>query len=285
MLILRATAKLLARAKPDLDKNPPASTGLLGDWYANLLYVDRQQLILAVSAKTLLPVVIPAKEIRTLPTRLPTALGEVLAGLQVPSAVIETELRHMAEHRYAKTASRTVLGVMNDYLRMLPSYADPGRPLLDVALHLAEAPMRPLKMESPDHETQKLFGCATRRTHGWVAAAAAAEEAAARPSGPPPKPRFLPFLSSISGDLPSKGSPDVDLAPSRVGALSPKPTREDRARVAQKLLEAESTYYQALRRHRDEHSDESRIALAGAERALRALEDWAAQVSREEVFH
>ena len=84
MFTLRAIAKLLARPKPDLDENSPKSTGLLGDWYATLLYVDRKPLILAVSAKTLLPVVLPAKEIRTLPVRLPLAVGEALAALEIP---------------------------------------------------------------------------------------------------------------------------------------------------------------------------------------------------------
>jgi hypothetical protein len=231
-----------------------------------------------VSSTTLLPVVLQAKEIKTLPERLPAALGEVLAALHIPGLAIDSELRHMTEHRYAKTANRTILGVMNDYMRMLPSYADPGRPLLDIALHLAEAPMGPIGGESPDYETQRVFGLAVRRTHGWVAAAAAAAPA---PVAAPTKPRVLPFLSSLAHDLELKGSPDVNSAT----ALAPKPTRETRERVARKLLEAETEYYDALRRHRDERSEESREALASAERALKALEAWAAQVSREEVFH
>ena len=110
MFILRATAKLLARAKPELAPDPGDSTGLLGDWYAYLLYVDRRQLILAVSAKTFLPVIIPAREIGTLPVRLPASIGEVLTALEIPAPGIALELTHMKEHRYAKTASRTVLG-------------------------------------------------------------------------------------------------------------------------------------------------------------------------------
>ena len=56
VLTIRATTRLLKRAKIQPDPAPPASTGKLGDWYGNLLIVRPAQLVLCVSERTLLPV-------------------------------------------------------------------------------------------------------------------------------------------------------------------------------------------------------------------------------------
>lgn len=64
-----------------------------------------------------------------------------------------------------------------------------------------------------------------------------------------------------------------------------KPTKEDRERVAKKLLDAETAYYDALRLHREQHTEETRVALAEAQKALAAIENWAVQVGREEVVN
>lgn len=45
--------------------SPP--TTALGDWYANILFLRPQQLVLCVSERTLLPVVISGKEFESLP--------------------------------------------------------------------------------------------------------------------------------------------------------------------------------------------------------------------------
>jgi hypothetical protein len=62
----------------------PCSSGSLGDWYANLLYIDRQQFILAVSEKTLLPLLISAKDAKLFPQRLRESLAESLDALKHP---------------------------------------------------------------------------------------------------------------------------------------------------------------------------------------------------------
>ena len=62
-------------------------------------------------------------------------------------------------------------------------------------------------------------------------------------------------------------------------------TREDRERVAGKLFVAETCYYEALRRHRELRSEETRVALAEAQKALVAIENWAVQVGREEIVN
>jgi hypothetical protein len=56
----------------------------LGDWYGNLFSVIRQQFALFTSERSLLSVVLPAKEIRPLPGALTDALRRLLSDLEVP---------------------------------------------------------------------------------------------------------------------------------------------------------------------------------------------------------
>lgn len=71
MVVIRCTKKLLDRIKPT-SIAPVDTTGsnLLGDWYATLLIVHRTWLIVAISEKTLLPVVIPAAPFKAMAPRL-----------------------------------------------------------------------------------------------------------------------------------------------------------------------------------------------------------------------
>ncbi len=149
MFTLRCTAKLLKRLKISADPTPPRSTTKLGDWYANLLYVDRQQLILCVSEVTLLPVLLRARGDRPLAARLPSAVGEMLTALGIPERTVREETAEMNEVTIAATASRSVLGSMNDFVYLFDGYWDPDETLLRIALRIAEAPCRPLKMERP----------------------------------------------------------------------------------------------------------------------------------------
>jgi hypothetical protein len=155
---LRATVKLLKRMNAAPDPSPPLSTGLLGDWYANLLVVRPAHLVLCVSEWTLLPVLVPAKDIGGLPERLALAVGAMLRAIGVPELEVLRELRHMVEWRIAKTASRQVLGTMNDFAWMAEVDPRETMSLLDRALLLAECPCKPIGMLDPRRATLALFG-------------------------------------------------------------------------------------------------------------------------------
>ena len=155
MVVLRCTRKLLRWLREKPVEDAAASSTLLGDWYANLLWVYRKPLILAVSARTLLPVLIPARDSGALAPRLAAALGEVLGALGVPLQQLEEEQRQMAKIVFAQTNSRTILGTMNDFDRMLDPAA--GQSLTSAALELAEGPCGPIAMESPNRATVNLF--------------------------------------------------------------------------------------------------------------------------------
>jgi hypothetical protein len=164
VFVLRCTRKLLRRmGLPALSKyEVPKSTTRLGDWTANLLVVGRQQIVLAVSNVTLLPVLLPAAPFKSLPSRLPEAVGHVLDALRIDPHKIAAEISAMNECLVAPTNDRRVLGTMNDFDRMLDAYLD-GRSLLGVALHLADAPCGPIGMASPNDETMKVLSAPVLR--------------------------------------------------------------------------------------------------------------------------
>jgi hypothetical protein len=159
MFTLRCTAKLRKRlgATEDVSSTPPSTR--LGDWYAHLLFT-RPQLVLCVSERTLLPVLVPARDGELLVRRLRDAVGEMLVGLGIADATIESERDAMMDAVIGKTLSRQVLGSMNDFVRMLDSYRGAGS-LLEVSLRLAETPCGPLRMNRPREETIRIFALPT----------------------------------------------------------------------------------------------------------------------------
>src|SRR5439155_5789679 len=112
-----------------------------------------------VSERTLLPVLIPARDTGRLVPRLREAVGQMLRELGVADAAVAAEKAAMLDAAIGKTTSRQLLGSLNDFVRMLGSYRGAGT-LLDVSLRLAETPCGPLRMNSPREDTIRAFGAA-----------------------------------------------------------------------------------------------------------------------------
>lgn len=154
---LRCTGKLLARLGPVTEVAREEPTTVLGDWYGTLIHAPKMQLVLLVSARTLLPVMVPAREARTMVERFPLALARVLAELRVAPSAIDREMQAMVGPQIGKTASRQVLGSMNDFRQMMMAHPWPPRSLTTLSLELAEAPCGPIGMRSPDDLTRELL--------------------------------------------------------------------------------------------------------------------------------
>jgi len=154
---LRCTAKVLTRLKVSPAAVPLEPSTRLGDWYANLLFTRPAHLVLCVSERTLLPVLVPARELETLPSRLRRLACEALEAIGVPDHAVHLEESAMADVAIGRTASRRVLGSMNDFAWMADGYLDGRTSLLDVSLRLAETPCGPLEMNSPRRATLALF--------------------------------------------------------------------------------------------------------------------------------
>jgi hypothetical protein len=160
VLIVRATKKLLDRiGPPDLGEGEQSTT-LLGQWYATALFWN-PQVALLVNEPTLLPVLMPLAPAATLLDRFPQQAATVLATHGTPNAIIEQELQQMREHRRAKTASRSVVGIMNEFTHLAETFRDraPAPDLLALATRLAATPCSPLysKHVRPDRELHALL--------------------------------------------------------------------------------------------------------------------------------
>jgi len=114
MVTLRCTQKLLRRlgVPPAIETSPP--TTVLGDWYANLLHTRPQQLVLCMNERTLLAVLVPARESKSLGVRFREAVVTHLSRLGVPPAAVEAEARAMSDLAFGPTASRKILGCLRE---------------------------------------------------------------------------------------------------------------------------------------------------------------------------
>jgi hypothetical protein len=161
VLIVRATKKLLDRVGPPTLGEGECGTTLLGSWYATALFW-KPQVVLLVNEATLLPVLMPLAPAATVLARIGEQIGAVLAGYGAPAAILAQEQRRMREGRIAKTANRSVVGVMNEFARLAEFYRDdnPRQDLAGLAARLATTPCGPLysRNVSPDRELAALLG-------------------------------------------------------------------------------------------------------------------------------
>ena len=114
MVALRCTAKLLARIGPPQEPSAPTTTRL-GDWYGAPLSLGHKRLILLISEHSRLPVLMAARDTKHLAANFPDALAAVLWGLGIDAAAIRCEVAETREAVIAKTASRSLLGTLNDF--------------------------------------------------------------------------------------------------------------------------------------------------------------------------
>ncbi len=159
MLIIRCTAKLLARIAPPQEPTVPSRT-ILGDWYAVPLNIGSRRYVLLISERSRLPVLMAGRDLKHLADNFPDALAAVLWGLGIDAAVIRREVQASREALIATTNSRSHLGTLNDFSFML-KWQLPDRPDLDLvqaALELSHTPVGPLRpLSFPDKVTRLLL--------------------------------------------------------------------------------------------------------------------------------
>ncbi|NHZ71204.1 MAG: hypothetical protein GWP18_06140 [Proteobacteria bacterium] len=155
MFSIHATKKLLERVKRPVLPAVSEPAAILGNWYANVLFW-KPQVALLVNERTLLPVLMPLAPAATLAERFPGAFQRVLEALGVTPAFVEVEINAMADGRYAKTANRSVIGIMNEFKYLAEAYRDYRGfdDLVALAVELSGTPCGPLyqRRVSPDRE-------------------------------------------------------------------------------------------------------------------------------------
>jgi hypothetical protein len=120
MVVIRPTRKL--QSVLPLTTTPGTSDTALGDWYVNRLIVDRQPLLLLVSAASLLPALVRARHVRALPAQIEEIVSRRSSRLGIAASLIAAERRAMTPVRIGATADRSVLGIMVDFAKGLPYY-------------------------------------------------------------------------------------------------------------------------------------------------------------------
>jgi len=159
MFTVRATRKLLDRVKRPAVESTPDPTTALGNWYATAIFW-KPQVALFVNEGTVLPVLMPLAPATTLMERFPGALLQVLLAHEVDRAFVAAEMVQMGDGVYARTASRSLLGIMNQFTHdsrvMYERLGPSGLP--GIALELAGTPCSPLSKGHafPDLELRAL---------------------------------------------------------------------------------------------------------------------------------
>jgi hypothetical protein len=116
-MILHCTQKLLKELGNPSVQNPAEPNTGLGNWYANLLTIDRRKCILFTNEKTLYSFLIARVKKENLKNIVDDFLFNLNLNLQAEGFPIEVISRVMQEYTdigFAKTASRQVLGSMNE---------------------------------------------------------------------------------------------------------------------------------------------------------------------------
>jgi len=154
LIAFRCTAKALKRFTLKPDEDLPEPTGVLGNWYVNLLNAGRHRLVMCVSEVSLLPVILPARN-DEFPRRFPEHLFRTLCAVGIADRAAAREAEQAKEYRIGGTASRSVLGVMNDFAFLAKVYLD-YHDVFEATLKVAESPSTPID-NSPDRKTRELF--------------------------------------------------------------------------------------------------------------------------------
>ena len=114
LITFRCTGRVRKRFKfSDAEAQEPP-TSRLGDWYANLLNVGSQRWVLCVNERSLLPVLVPARN-SEFPHMFPEYLLKALRGIGIPASEATAESDECRLWRVGKTQSRSILGSMNDF--------------------------------------------------------------------------------------------------------------------------------------------------------------------------
>ena len=158
---LRCTAKLLRRLNEKPTGNPQPTENRLGDWYANVLNIGYNRLVLVTNERSLLCLVVPIKDSARLRERIRERAHALLHDLGIPADLAAAEVRGMERMPFAKTANRSVLASMNDFAFHARGFFegdDEDVYLHELELYLAGIPSGALDYAMPAEETRRLFG-------------------------------------------------------------------------------------------------------------------------------
>src|SRR6202790_2274081 len=134
----------------------------LGNWYVHPARFGHQQIVLATSKRSLLTVLLPARQLRgSIEINFQAAVAELLAALQLPAPIVSRELAAARPISFAAASNRRVIGSMNEYVWQLGSYLTRTGDPLELSLQLNNTPMSAVGSKSsygfPDEVARDLL--------------------------------------------------------------------------------------------------------------------------------
>ena len=187
MQLIRCTEKLikeLGLKKSDLVDEPPKFS-FLGQWHANLIYINRRKCILFVNDKVRINFIVPdvsRAEIRNLGHMLELTFHCILADEGYSQEQINKILTEYSEIGIGKSNNRSVLGSMNDLAfhyehSILESGGPHSAAIPSIISRLNRMPMHASKKcIFPIDELQKLYPSAHNKSLQSDASKAGAAE-------------------------------------------------------------------------------------------------------------
>ena len=166
VITYRCTERARERFKLRAEADVVAPTSVLGDWYANLFNHGRERWVILVGERTLLPLIIPARN-SEFPGKVGEYLAEILKEFGVPASKIEAEVSAMDSFRIGRTENRSVVGVLTEYA-FAATYHMPEESAFLTSLKLSETPLGPFKGQAADQRTCDAFGLPRRMRWWWT---------------------------------------------------------------------------------------------------------------------
>ena len=128
-------------------------------WCAHIFYSGHTQFLMITNERTLLTVVLPAKDLQRISEVLPQSIDILLQTYGVEKPARDKYIQQLSALQYSRNTKRQILGSMNDFIRMAKYILEdePGLSLLAVSLQLCNIPCSPIKMKSPQKATMDLI--------------------------------------------------------------------------------------------------------------------------------
>jgi hypothetical protein len=120
MPYLKCTKKLLEEMDVQADSSTSEDEGILGDWYANLLFIERKKCLLFVNVKTrfcFLMSDLKRVHIKNLSVVFRDGLFGALLSEGYGAPMIEHIISEYDQLSYGKATDRAVLGSMTEYAK------------------------------------------------------------------------------------------------------------------------------------------------------------------------
>jgi hypothetical protein len=162
MITLRCTQKLQKLLGIVAANTLESTTATLGDWYANLIPTVSGDLIIFVNEKSLLTVAIPIWESNNFVSLFRLRVANLLEMIGINPEEIVNEISHYDQIQFGKTASRTILGSMNDIAWQYQTMAEDaenkiGLSLSKAELSLSQMPCKPIAYRFPSEIARELL--------------------------------------------------------------------------------------------------------------------------------